>query len=216
MTGLADISIRRYEDDDPLRWDDQGLITTVVQHDVTGAVLMVAWMDQTALQATRDTGQVHFWSRSRQELWRKGETSGNVLKLVSVLPDCDGDTLLVRARPSGPVCHTGAETCFGESHRIGLADLDVLWERITERLDSDDPDSYTKKLVAAGVEGPGRKLVEESTEVLLAAKDHDSGAADDKRLAEEAADVLYHLLVVLAERGVSPAMVMEVLRDRRG
>ncbi len=204
-----------YPDPDLLLWDSRGLIAAVVQHHVTGAVLMVAWMDRTALEETVATGEVHFWSRSRGELWMKGETSGNILRLESITADCDNDALLVSATPTGPVCHTGSETCFGDSHRHGFADLDVLWERIRDRIAAGDPTSYTVRLGEAGPEGPGRKLVEEATEVLLAAKEHQQGISGDLRVAEEAADLVYHLLVSLAERDVDPAMVLEVLRSRR-
>ncbi|MPZ51905.1 MAG: bifunctional phosphoribosyl-AMP cyclohydrolase/phosphoribosyl-ATP diphosphatase HisIE [Acidimicrobiia bacterium] len=202
-------------DPDQIVWDVRGLVTTVVQNDVSGVVLMVAWMSRAALEATIATGEVHFWSRSRDELWRKGETSGNVLDAVSIEADCDGDALLVKAVPRGPVCHTGTETCFGDRNSAGFADLDVLWERVVDRIDSGDPESYTVRLADSGPEGVGRKVVEEATEVLLAAKDHQQGTADDHRLAEESADLIYHLFVTLAERGVNPGLVLEILRKRR-
>lgn len=191
------------------------LTAAIVQDADTGHVLMLGWMSPQALEATRDTGRVTFWSRSRGELWEKGATSGDWLELVSILPDCDGDALLVRARPHGPVCHTGTDTCWGNRPTAGWAALDGLWEVVTDRLRTRPASSYTVELVSQGPEGPGRKLVEEATEVLLAAKDHATGAVGPDRVAEEAADLLYHLFVLLAERGVDPPQVTEVLAARR-
>lgn len=197
-------------------YDDRGLVTAVVQDDRTGAVLMVAFMNAEALEATRRTGRVTFWSRSRQELWEKGSTSGDTLQLVDISQDCDGDALLVRATPSGPACHTGSISCFGDDPLQGFASLEGLWDVIASRAAERPEGSYTARLVAAGPEGPGRKIVEEATEVLLAVKDHATGNADDARVAEEAADLVYHLLVALAERGVAPATVMTELDRRSG
>lgn len=191
------------------------LVAAVVQDADTGEVLMLGWMSEEARRLTEVTGRVHFWSRSRQELWEKGATSGNWLETVSVAEDCDGDALLVRARPHGPTCHTGSDTCWGRARPPGFAGLDLLWEVISARAATLPPASYTAQLIAEGPIGPGRKLVEEATELLLAAKDHAGGDADDRRVAEEAADLLYHLLVLLAERGVSPGTVLEVLAERR-
>lgn len=196
-------------------WDDRGLVAAVVQDAETARVLMLGWMNTEALDRTRETGRVTFWSRSRGELWEKGTTSGHWLELVSVEADCDGDALLVRAVPHGPTCHTGTATCWGDQPTRGFAGLDRLWEVISRRAQERPPDSYTTRLLSQGPEGPGRKVVEEATEVLLAAKDHAAGAADDRRLAEEAADLVYHLLVVLAERDVDPAAVLSVLAERR-
>lgn len=198
-----------------LDWDDRGLVAAVVQDAETARVLMLGWMNDEALRRTRETGRVTFWSRSRHELWEKGATSGNWLELVSVDPDCDGDALLVRAVPHGPTCHTGTATCWADQPTAGFAALDRLWEVVSDRAEQRPEGSYTTRLLSQGPEGPGRKLVEESTEVLLAAKDHAAGAADARRLAEEAADLLYHLLVMLAEREVDPAEVLAVLATRR-
>ncbi|MFP3915666.1 MAG: bifunctional phosphoribosyl-AMP cyclohydrolase/phosphoribosyl-ATP diphosphatase HisIE [Actinomycetota bacterium] len=195
---------------------DAGELMAAVVQDVENArVLMLGWMNQDALDRTRESGRVTFWSRSRGELWEKGETSGNWLELVSIDADCDGDALLVKAIPHGPTCHTGSTTCWGEQPAAGFAGLDHLWEVISDRARRRPEGSYTTHLLEAGPEGPGRKLVEESTEVLLAAKDHASGTAGDRRVAEEAADLLYHLLVILAERDISPTQVLSVLADRR-
>lgn len=197
-------------------WDDSGLVAAVVQDASTSAVLMLGWMNSEALHRTQETGRVHFWSRSRQELWEKGATSGNYLDLVSVASDCDGDALLVKVDPQGPACHTGTATCWGDDVTPPCGILQELWQVIVARAATRPEGSYTTSLLAAGPEGPGRKLVEEAMEVLLAAKDHLAGVADDNRVAEEAADLVYHLLVLLAERDVSPQAVLEVLEERRG
>lgn len=198
-----------------VEWDERGLAPAIVQDDRTGRVLMLGWMNAEALSATLESGQVHFWSRSRNELWRKGATSGNTLRLVSLDLDCDADALLVQALPSGPVCHTGTDTCWDDGALgAGFARLERLWAVIADRARSRPEGSYTTSLLAGGPDRTGRKVVEEATEVLLAAKDHAAGIADDGRLAEEAADLVYHLLVALAERGVDPALVLDVLDDR--
>lgn len=199
-----------------LTYDDRGLVTAVVQDDRTGAMLMVAFMNAEAVEATQRTGRVTFWSRSRQELWEKGSTSGNVLRLVDISRDCDGDALLVRAAPEGPTCHTGTISCFGDHPLQGFAGLEALWDVISTRKTDRPEGSYTTRLIDEGPEGPGRKIVEEATEVLLAIKDHAAGDAGDERVAEEAADLIYHLLVALAERDITPAMVISELDRRSG
>ena len=198
----------------------EGLIPGIVQDAATGRVLMLGFLDREALAATLETGQVHFHSRSRDVLWRKGETSGNTLGLVDVATDCDGDALLITAEPAGPTCHTGAVSCFDGDEAPasvqGFASLEHLWATIEDRAATRPEGSYTASLLEGGVDAAGRKVLEEAGEVLLAAKDHASGAADDTRLAEEAADLVYHLLVLLAERSVTPAAVLEELRTRAG
>lgn len=199
-----------------LAWNESGLVAAIIQDDSTAAVLMLGWMNPEALRLTEETGRVHLWSRSRQELWEKGATSGNFLDVVSVTPDCDGDALLVRTHPRGPTCHTGTTTCWGDYPATGVAILDELWGVIAERAASLPAGSYTTSLLTAGgPEVPGRKVVEEAMEVLLAAKDHYAGTVDDTRVAEEAADLVYHLLVLLTERGISPRAVLDVLATRR-
>jgi phosphoribosyl-ATP pyrophosphohydrolase/phosphoribosyl-AMP cyclohydrolase len=190
------------------------LIPAVVQDADTRRVLMLAWMNDDARRLTLETGLVHFWSRSRGQLWKKGETSGNLLHLVELRLDCDGDAILVLARPDGPACHTGADTCWDQTNDAGFARLEDLWSVIGDRAARRPEGSYTTKLLAEGPDLPARKVVEEATEILMAAKDHVHGLADDQRLAEEMADLLYHLLVLMTERGVSPAMVFDVLRSR--
>jgi phosphoribosyl-ATP pyrophosphohydrolase/phosphoribosyl-AMP cyclohydrolase len=196
-------------------WDDSGLVAAVVQDAVTSSVLMLGWMTPDAFRLTEETGRVHFWSRSRQELWEKGASSGNYFELVSMAADCDGDALLVKVHPRGPACHTGTTTCWGDDDRAGLAILGELWTVIAGRAATRPAGSYTTSLLSGGPEAPGRKLVEEAMEVLLAAKDHYAGAADDRRVAEEAADLIYHLMVLLSERSIPPAAVLEVLTQRR-
>lgn len=198
-----------------LQWNQDGLVAAVVQDFETRRVLMLGWMNAEALERTRSSGRVTFWSRSRDELWEKGATSGNWLELVSIDEDCDGDALLVLTRPHGPSCHTGTTTCWGDQPSAGFAGLDRLWEVIEDRRASTTPDSYTVRLLSEGPDLPGRKLVEEATEVLMATKDHAQGRADDRRVAEEAADLIYHLLVALAERAVDPGDVLGVLAERR-
>lgn len=200
---------------------EDGLVAAVVQDADTRRVLMVGYMNPEALQATLDSGLVHFWSRSRQTLWRKGETSGNLLHLTALEVDCDGDALLVTARPTGPTCHTGALSCFTDPNGAqpadeGFARLERLWSTITRRQEEHPAGSYTVTLLEGGPDLTGRKLVEEATELLLAAKDHAGGEGGEQRVAEEAADLVYHLLVALAERGVPPRRVLEELDRRAG
>jgi phosphoribosyl-AMP cyclohydrolase / phosphoribosyl-ATP pyrophosphohydrolase len=199
-----------------------GLAPVVVQDVHDGAVLMVAHMDAEALAATIATKEVHFHSRSRDRLWRKGETSGNVLRLVSLAADCDGDALLARVDPAGPTCHRNTRSCFdpegspGQRATQGFAWLETLWSTIAGRAAKRPAGSYTASLLDSGVDAVGRKLTEEATEVLIAAKDDAAGSSDSTRaaLAGEAADLLYHALVLLAERGLPPSSVIEALRAR--
>lgn len=200
--------------DRELRFDTKGLVPGIVQDAATGRVLMLGYLNEESLRLTRETGFVHFWSRSRGELWRKGETSGNTLRVVDIAVDCDGDALLVRAQPAGPTCHTGAVSCFEGGDPVrSFAELDELWHVIADRAAQRPAGSYTTSLLEGGVDAVGRKVTEEATEVLLAAKDNAAGAGD--RVAEEAADLVYHLLVLLAERDVAPAEVLEELASRR-
>jgi phosphoribosyl-ATP pyrophosphohydrolase/phosphoribosyl-AMP cyclohydrolase len=208
-------------------WGTDGLVPAVVQHAVDGRVLMVAYMDAQALAATLATGEVHFYSRSRGRLWKKGETSGNVLHLRGIALDCDADALLLSVEPHGPTCHRGTRSCFdadGAPEPVppqGFGWLEELWATITERAASRPPGSYTAELLDGGVDAVARKVAEEATEVLMAAKD-DATASDAGRagtraaLSGEMADLLYHVLVLLAERRLAPADVIAVLRDRHG
>jgi phosphoribosyl-ATP pyrophosphohydrolase/phosphoribosyl-AMP cyclohydrolase len=203
-----------------------GLVPAVVQDAADGRVLMVAWMDAEALAATLKTGEVHFHSRSRGRLWRKGETSGNVLHLRDLATDCDADALLVTVDPHGPTCHRGTRSCFDpdgapEDRREDFAWLETLWSTIASRAAERPAGSYTAQLLDGGADAVARKVTEEATEVLIAAKD-DAAAQSAGRdrgptrgaLAGEAADLLYHTLVLLAERNLPPAAVIGVLRGR--
>jgi phosphoribosyl-ATP pyrophosphohydrolase/phosphoribosyl-AMP cyclohydrolase len=205
-----------------------GLVPAVVQDVADGRVLMVAWMDAEALAATMASGEVHFHSRSRDRLWHKGETSGNVLRLVRIEVDCDGDAVLVTAAPAGPTCHRATRSCFDDDDAPavrptqGFAWLEELWATIADRAATRPDGSYTAALLAGGVDAVARKVTEESTEVLIAAKDdavaETSGsdrATTQDALAGETADLLFHALVLLAERDVLPAAVIETLRARR-
>ncbi len=205
-----------------VRFGPDGLVPTVVQDVADGRVLMLAYMDAEALAATVETGEVHFHSRSRGTLWRKGETSGKVLRVVALTPDCDGDTLLVTADPTGPTCHRGTRSCFDpegaprESSAQGFAWLETLWSTISSRAAERPTGSYTTSLLDGGVDASGRKVTEEATELLIAAKDDATASTPATRgaLAGEAADLLYHALVLLAERDLPPAAVIETLRAR--
>ena len=202
---------------DDLRWDDKGLIPGVVQDARTGQILMVAYLNQQSYRLTLQTGQVHFWSRSRQELWLKGATSGSLLELVDLAADCDSDTLLITARPMGPACHRHTVTCFNDTPADqGFYWLERLWEVINSRATTMPPGSYTTRLLEGGVNLTGRKLVEEATEVLIAAQEHAHGEQPSSRVAEEMADLLYHLLVVSAERRIDPSQIIAVLEERFG
>lgn len=205
-----------------VRFGADGLVPAVVQDVADGRVLMVAYMDREALDATLATGEVHFHSRSRGRLWRKGEESGNVLRLAAIAADCDSDALLVTAEPAGPTCHRGTRSCFDvEGSPVeppqGFAWLESLWSTIASRAAERPTGSYTASLLEGGVDAVGRKVTEEATELLLAAKD-DATTSDRSgtrlRVAEEAADLLYHSLVLLAERGIGASNVVRVLRER--
>ncbi|MGA9594908.1 MAG: bifunctional phosphoribosyl-AMP cyclohydrolase/phosphoribosyl-ATP diphosphatase HisIE [Acidimicrobiia bacterium] len=198
----------------PLHFDRDGLIVGVVQDASTGAVLMVGYLNEESLRLTKETGRVWFWSRSRSELWEKGATSGNYLNMVSIHEDCDGDALLIEAIPAGPTCHTGATSCFSAGPPgQGFVQLEKLWATITDRIANPTPESYTARLAEAGTDLTGRKLVEEATETLIAAKNHASGDTE-VRVIEEAADVVYHLLALLAERNIPASAVVAELASR--
>lgn len=209
------------------RWGPNGLVPAVVQDAADGRVLMLAWMDTEALSVTLETGIVHFHSRSRDRLWRKGETSGHELRLLDLALDCDADALLLQVDPIGPTCHRQTRSCFdpdgapAEPTNQGFAWLEGLWATIASRAAERPPSSYTTSLLDGGVDATGRKVTEEATEVLIAAKDDaaaEAAGADrtttHEALAGEAADLLYHALVLLAERGTPPAAVIDVLRGR--
>ena len=206
-----------------VRFDAAGLVPAIVQDPADGRVLMLAYMDAAALAATVATGEVHFHSRTRDRLWRKGETSGNVLRVVGISVDCDSDALLVTARPAGPTCHRETRSCFDPAGAPptapapeGFAWLETLWSTIAQRAADRPTGSYTTSLLAGGVDAAGRKVTEEATEVLLAAKDDAVASSPTTRdaLAGEAADLLFHALVLLAERELPPGEILDVLRRR--
>lgn len=186
-----------------------GLVPAIVQDAGTLQVLMLAWMDKEALRETLESGEATFFSRSRGRRWRKGETSGNRLAVVSVTRDCDGDTLLVEVSPKGPACHLGTTSCFGAADAPGVGRLGALERTIEARAREAPESSRTAKLLAGGVKRVSQKVGEEGVEVALA------GSAGDKdELLNEAADLLYHLGVLLHARGASYGEVMSVLSAR--
>jgi phosphoribosyl-ATP pyrophosphohydrolase/phosphoribosyl-AMP cyclohydrolase len=175
------------------------LRAAIVQDADSGRVLMLAWMDAEAERRTRESGEAWFWSRSREEYWRKGATSGNTLAVEELRDDCDGDALLVRVRPAGPACHTGSLSCFAPG----------LWRTISERAKERPEGSYTTKLLEEGLPAVARKVGEEAVEVVTAAL-----AETDERVVSEAADLVYHLYVLLAARGLDLSAVEDELASR--
>jgi len=199
---------------DNLAWEKMDdLIPAIVQDAFDGSVLMQGFMNREALSVTLDSGKVTFWSRSRQELWTKGETSGNYLDLVDVHVDCDRDCLLVRARPEGPTCHLGTDTCFDGQGRVipELAFLAELERVIAERDENRPEGSYTTTLFESGVKRIAQKVGEEGVETALAAV-----AGDDEELLNESADLVYHLLVLLRSRQLGLGSMLDVLKARHG
>jgi phosphoribosyl-ATP pyrophosphohydrolase/phosphoribosyl-AMP cyclohydrolase len=206
-----------------LRFNEAGLIPAVAQDWLDGAVLMVAWMNQQAIERTLASGEVHYWSRSRQELWHKGATSGHIQQLKGLRYDCDADVLLLSIEQSGDVaCHTGARSCFydngpeptagGPSAVQPPADVCTELMRVIEgRRDLPEPGSYTNKLLEGGDNRILKKIGEESAEFVMACKDDNAA-----EIAAEAADIVFHLQVALAHHGVSWRQVQQVLAARRG
>jgi phosphoribosyl-ATP pyrophosphohydrolase/phosphoribosyl-AMP cyclohydrolase len=192
-----------------IAWNAEGLAPVVIADAITGAVLTLAYANREALERTLATGSTWLFSRSRNALWKKGETSGNTQRVVSVSVDCDADALLYRVIPNGPACHTGAASCFATTIPLPGADevpagaafgsaVAALAQTIAERKAHPPEGSYTAKLFAGGVDRIGKKIGEEATEVVIAAKNADRG-----ELVWETADLLYHTLVLLAERGIA-------------
>jgi phosphoribosyl-ATP pyrophosphohydrolase/phosphoribosyl-AMP cyclohydrolase len=188
---------------------DGGLVPAVVQHADTLQVLMLGYMNAEALKATLQGGRVTFWSRSKNRLWMKGETSGDTLELDRVLTDCDEDALLVYARPNGPTCHTKTTSCFGHEDAPGIGFLGKLAGVVKERAKAAPADSYTARLMQKGVAKIAQKVGEEGLETALAGR-----CGDDEELHNEAADLLYHLSVLLMARGTTLEKVLAVLRER--
>lgn len=192
-------------------FDESGLVPVIAQDSRTGEVLMLAWANAEAIELTRSTGELHLWSRSRQELWRKGATSGNVQRVVALRSDCDGDALVALVEPAGPACHTGARSCFaqGDSQQMVACEaLPALERTIDERARERPEASYTVELLASPALAAA-KVVEEAGEVGQAV-----AGESDERVDEEAADLLYHLSVLVASRGRSLADAAEVLLRR--
>ncbi len=186
-----------------------GLIPAVIQDAHTREVLTVAYMNREALQLTIERGETYLWSRSRKQLWHKGETSGNSQKVVGVRLDCDDDTVLVEVEPKGPACHTGAYSCFGTEPGIEGV-LEDLYRLIEQRKEQRPEGSYTTYLFNSGLDKILKKVGEEATETVVAAKNPDAA-----RLTAETADLLYHLMVLLVERGIELEDVMRELKDRK-
>jgi len=199
---------------DAVKFDERGLVPVVVQDADSGELLTLAWANREALERTLETGQTHLYSRSRQRLWKKGETSGHVQDLVEMRLDCDGDAVLYRVHPHGPACHTGKRSCFHNPVTAEAAPplgwvLEQVWRTIRDRLETMPEGSYVAKMHAAGLDRILKKIGEEAGEVIIAAKNPDDG-----ELAWEASDLLFHLLLTLAERGLEPADLARVLAER--
>ena len=186
-----------------------GLVPAIIQDAETANVLMLGYMNKEAVEITKDTSLVTFWSRSKNRLWQKGEESGNTLKLVEMSLDCDNDTLLVKVKPSGPTCHTGTDTCWGFDNNSNALLLHDLENVIKGRKDNPTDQSYTSSLFAKGINKVAQKVGEEAVELVIEAKD------DDKDLfLNEAADLMYHYLILLVAKGCSLEDVVEVLESR--
>lgn len=205
--------IRDSRDVNLVDWDKvEGLVPAIVQDAFDGRVLMQAYMNLEALANTLDNGLVTFWSRSRDELWTKGATSGNTLRLVAIHADCDADSLLVLATPAGPTCHQGTDSCFDDGANAtapGLAFLAELERVVAQRYEDRPEGSYTTRLFDAGVKRIAQKVGEEGVEAALAA-----ATGDTDELSNEAADLLFHLLVLLRECGLTVADIVDTLRAR--
>jgi phosphoribosyl-AMP cyclohydrolase / phosphoribosyl-ATP pyrophosphohydrolase len=197
---------------DEIRFDERGLIPAIVQNATTREVLTLAYMNRESLARTIETGETWFWSRSRNELWHKGATSGNTQRVVNLTLDCDGDAIVVLVNPAGPACHTGAVSCFDIEmvHGLGLL-LEQLYELIESRQRQRPAGSYTTYLFEAGLDKILKKLGEESAETIIAAKNE-----EQQPLIAEVSDLIYHLLVLLVARGVSLESIAAELKQRRG
>ena len=197
---------------DSLQLDFQkmgGLVPAIVQDSYTAKVLMLGFMNEEAYRATVETGKVTFYSRSRQCLWTKGETSGHYLQVVSMAADCDCDTLLIKAIPHGPVCHTGSDTCWGEKNETNILFLSYLQDFIVRRHEEIPEKSYTTSLFKAGVNRMAQKVGEEAVETVIEATN-----GTDDRLIYEASDLIYHLIVLLTSKGHRIEELAEELKKR--
>lgn len=195
-------------DIEKLKFDEKGLIPAIVQDANTGVVLMQAYMNRESLEETLKSGKVCFFSRSRQKLWTKGEESGNFLSLKTILADCDNDSLLVKAVPAGPTCHTGTDTCWGEVNRE--ADFLFFLQRYLQKRKDDSPEiSYTARLIQKGINKVAQKVGEEAVELVIEAKDD-----NEDLFLNEAADLMYHYIVLLITKGYGLEDVIKVLEGR--
>ncbi len=186
---------------------NNGLVPAIIQDDETQRVLMLGYMNKEAYDKTINEGKVTFFSRSKNRLWTKGETSGNFLFVKSIWPDCDNDTILIQVDPSGPVCHTGQETCFGDSSAKGF--LYKLEKIINQRIESSAENSYTNRLYKEGISKIAQKVGEEAVETIISAKDN-----NEEMFKNEAADLLYHLLILLKAKDLCLEDVEAVLKER--
>lgn len=186
-----------------------GLLPAIVQDATTNKVLMLGFMNREALEVTRKTGLATFYSRTRRQIWTKGETSGNFLKVLEVIPDCDGDTLLLKVSPQGPVCHTGNDTCFNETNSNTTGFIEYLESVIENRKQLDVEQSYTAKLLSAGAKRIAKKVGEEAVELALEAE-----TGSDEHLIDEASDLIYHTLVLLSSRNLKFNQVVDNLKKR--
>ena len=205
---MSDIDMRL------VKFDENGLVPVIIQDSTTAEVLMTAWANEEALKLTADSGELTLWSRSRKELWKKGETSGNVMRVIELRIDCDGDTLLAIVDPAGPACHTGKRTCFyrslwGKENSTEATFLGRLWGYLNIRKSEDPEESYTARLLAKGPSRVAQKVGEEGVETAIAA-----ATGDREGFRYEAADLLYHLLVACISSGVSFQAVRDELMSR--
>ncbi|MEX0996438.1 MAG: bifunctional phosphoribosyl-AMP cyclohydrolase/phosphoribosyl-ATP diphosphatase HisIE [Flavobacteriaceae bacterium] len=184
-----------------------GLVPVIIQNDATQQVLMLGYMNEKAFVKTKQEGKVTFFSRSKNRLWTKGETSGNFLLVKEIMIDCDQDTILIKAKPQGPTCHTGSTTCFNEETAKGF--LYQLEQTIKQRIESGDEKSYTRDLVQKGINKVAQKVGEEAVELVIEAKDN-----NDELFKNEAADLLFHYLILLKAKGFSLEEIEEVLKSR--
>lgn len=189
--------------------NDGGLVPVIIQDGTSRKVLMLGYMNQEAWQATQDTGRVTFFSRSKNRLWTKGEESGNFLNLISAKVDCDADTLLIQAKPMGPTCHTGSDTCWGEDNDADYGFLSQLEGIIEQRRQNDSDDSYVAALFRKGINKIAQKVGEEAVETVIEAKDNDTGL-----FLNEAADLLFHYLILLKAKGHNLDEIARLLQNR--
>lgn len=193
-----------------LKFDaNTGLIPAIIQDSVTKTVLMLGYMNQEAFNMTQEKGLVTFYSRSKQRLWTKGEESGNFLELVSIANDCDNDSLLIRAKPKGPTCHTGSDTCWNEHNEVGINFLSHLETIIQNRKDNPSDESYTSSLFKKGVNKIAQKVGEEAVELVIEAKDD-----NDDLFLGEGADLLFHYMILLQQKGFTLGDIIRVLKAR--